>query len=355
MKNNKHLYFKLSAFEKELQSLITANKYKWRKNAVGEAQKFLDMGLLDRAATRQLDWGVEVPVEGYEDKRIYVWIEAVYGYLTTAKHVAESRGIDFDKFMSNDNPNLRTYYVHGKDNIPFHTTIFPALELGLKYNYRLPDYIVSSAYVNLNDEKMSKSKGNLISVNELLETFNSETARFYFIFNGPETKDTNCSLDDMVLTHNKFLVGMLGNFVNRNLSFILKKFEGKITEGKIDDKIKEATLNAYNNIGDLIEKAELKSALTEIMEYVSLGNKYYDERQPWIQVKENIDDFNDTTYTCVYMMANISRLIAPFLPKTTQKINNILNLKDIEWKEYELSGDITITESPLLFERIETK
>ena len=132
--------------------------------------------------------------------------------------------------------------VHGKDNIPFHTTIFPALELAIGDNYRLPDYIISSAYVNLNNEKMSKSKGNLISVNELLELFNKDTLRFYFIFNGPEVKDISCSIEEMITVHNKFLVGTLGNFINRNFSFINKKFEGIITEGKVDSKIKETNL-----------------------------------------------------------------------------------------------------------------
>ena len=132
MKKNKHLYFKLPDFEQSLQTLIDNNKGKWRKNALGEAQKYIDMGLVNRAATRQLDWGVPVPVEGYDDKRIYVWIEAVLGYLSVGEEVARARGIDFDKFMLNSNDSLKTYYVHGKDNIPFHTTIYPALILALK-------------------------------------------------------------------------------------------------------------------------------------------------------------------------------------------------------------------------------
>ena len=337
LKNNKHLYFKL-------QELINKNKLTWRKNALGEAQKYIDMGLVDRAATRQLDWGVEVPVEGYEDKRIYVWIEAVLGYLSVGEEVAKSRGIDFDKFLSDDNANLKTYYVHGKDNIPFHTTIYPALLLSLKENYRLPDYIVSSAYVNLNNEKMSKSKGNLITANELLDMFESDTLRFYFSFKGPETNDMNCSIDDIIQTHNKFLVGMLGNFVNRNLSFIKKKFDGNITEGTIDEKIKEATNKTYHLAGEYFEKGEIKNAVTSIMEYVNLANKYYDSREPWKQVKENISDFNDTTYTCLYMIANLSNLIEPVLPNASTKIKRMLNLNPYKWEEEMISGDYKLTD-----------
>ena len=355
LKNNKHLYFKLTEFENGLQELINKNKLTWRKNALGEAQKYIDMGLVDRAATRQLDWGVEVPVEGYEDKRIYVWIEAVLGYLSVGEEVAKSRGIDFDKFLSDDNANLKTYYVHGKDNIPFHTTIYPALLLSLKENYRLPDYIVSSAYVNLNNEKMSKSKGNLITANELLDMFESDTLRFYFSFKGPETNDMNCSIDDIIQTHNKFLVGMLGNFVNRNLSFIKKKFDGNITEGTIDEKIKEATNKTYHLAGEYFEKGEIKNAVTAIMEYVNLANKYYDSREPWKQVKENISDFNDTTYTCLYMIANLSNLIEPVLPNASTKIKRMLNLNPYKWEEEMISGDYKLTDVEILYNRLEEK
>ncbi|MDD4035961.1 MAG: methionine--tRNA ligase [Bacilli bacterium] len=353
MKENKHLYFKLTAFQNDLQKLIDDNKNTWRKNALGEAQKYIDMGLVDRATTRQLEWGVEVPVDGYEDKRIYVWIEAVLGYLSAGKEVAESRGIDLDKFLSDSNENLKTYYVHGKDNIPFHTTIYPAILKGLDMNYRLPDYIVSCAYVNLNNEKMSKSKGNLISANELLEKFDSDTLRFYFMANGPELKDINCSIEDIIQAHNKFLVGVLGNFVNRNLSFVSKKFDGIITEGNIDPEIVASTEKVYELAGTLIEKCEFRSAINLIVEYISLGNKYYDEQQPWVQVKNNTFDFNDTTYTCIYMMANISNLIKPIMPNASEKIKKMLGLPEYKWNVQNIKGNIKINESELLFERIE--
>ena len=355
MKLNKHLYFSLPKFQEILQKLINDNKNTWRKNALGEAQKYIDMGLVDRSATRQLDWGVPVPVEGYDDKRIYVWIEAVLGYLSVAMEVAEQKGINFDEFLSNNNSNLKTYYVHGKDNIPFHTTIFPAILSGFKMNYRLPDYIVSSAYVNLNNEKMSKSKGNLITANELLEMFDSDTLRFYFMYNGPEKSDTNCSIDTITQMHNKFLVGGLGNFVNRNLSFMYKKFDGVIKEGKIDENIKKITNDTYKRMGEAIEKAEFRQSLTILLEYISAANKYYDESQPWIKVRDNINEFNDITYTCVYMIANIANLIAPYMPKTATKINNMLHIDKNIWGELEINGDIKIDKPELLFTRIEEK
>ena len=355
MKNNKHLYFKLPVFKEVLQKLINDNKNRWRKNALGEAQKYIDMGLVERAATRQLDWGIKVPVKGYEDKRIYVWIEAVLGYLSVGESVAEKRGIDFDKFMNKDNSNLRTYYVHGKDNIPFHTTIYPALIKAIGNDYRMPDYIVSSAYVNLNQEKMSKSKGNLITVNELLDMFDKDTVRFYFTFKGPETNDMNCSILDIVGVHNKFLVGMLGNFVNRNLSFINKKFYGIISEGKIDQEIKKLTVDTYKAVGKYFEKAEFRNAANAIIEYISSANKYYDNKEPWNQVKEDINAFNDTTYTCIYMIANIANLIAPICPDASLKIKNMLNLSPFKWQEEMISGSIKINNLDMLYQRLDEK
>lgn len=351
-KNNKHLYFKLPEFKEELQNLLNKNIEKWRKNAIGETQKYID-GLVERATTRELNWGVDVPAEGYDDKRIYVWIEAVLGYLSDADKILRERTMNPDEVLNDNNKNLRVYMVHGKDNIPFHTTILPAIELAIGKNYRLPDYIISSAYVNLNNEKMSKSKGNLISVNKLLELFNPDTLRFYFIFNGPETKDISCSIEEMILVHNKFLVGTLGNFINRNLAFINKKFEGLITEGKIDENIKEETIKTYNEVGTLIEKGELKAALNHIIDYVSLGNKYYDEQTPWIKVKENIDEFNNITYTCTYMIENIGTLIKPFLPFTSKKIEEMLSFSANNWCEKDLTGNIKILSNELLFNRID--
>ena len=355
LRENKHLYFKLPAFQDELQKLIDDNKNRWRKNAVGEAQKFINLGLVDRAATRQLDWGVPVPIPGYEDKRVYVWIEAVLGYLSMANKVCKDRGLDPEKVLSKDNPNIKSYYVHGKDNIPFHTTIYPALIMAANVNYNLPDYIVSSAYVNLNDEKMSKSKGNLITVNELLEKFDSDTVRFYFTFKGPETNDMSCSIEDIVGTHNKFLVGMLGNFVNRNLSFINKKFDGIIKEAKIDENIIEETKKCFLEAGEFFEKAELRNAVERIIEYISLANKYYDSREPWIQAKEDIDGFNDTTYTCVYMMANIANLIAPIMTHASDKIKHMLSLPEYTWKETTIKGDIEIKDLTIIYDRLDEK
>ncbi len=350
-KMNKHLYFKLSAFQEVLEKLV--NSSNWRKNAINESLKYLKIGVIDRAATRQLDWGVEVPVEGYDDKRIYVWIEAVLGYLTTSIKVLNERNMNVDEFFKNHT----SYYIHGKDNIIFHTIIFPALLDAINKDYCKPTHIISSEYVNMNDEKMSKSKGNLITIDELVKMYNKDTIRFYFINNGPEKKDSNFSHTDLVNFHNKFLVGVIGNFVNRNLSFINKKFDGIIKEGIVDNDIITKTKEVFKEVSNLIELGELRSATDMILEYASLGNKYYDENQPWIKAKENITEFNNITYTCVYIMHNLANLLLPFMPTTAYKIKNMLGITVDIFDETSISvkGDIKLNEIELLFNRIENE
>ena len=221
-------------------------------------------------------------------------------------------------------------------------------------NYRLPDYIVSSAFVNLNDEKISKSKGTLLTANELLERFPKDTLRFYFTFFGPETHDTNCSVEEMIQCHNKYLVGQLGNFVNRNLGFINKKFDGVITEGIIDEEIRKITKNVYDTVGDAIERGEFRNALSQILDYISSANKYYDANEPWVKVKnEDLTEFNNITYTCVYMMSNIANLIKPFMPDASDKIKDMLSFADYKWEEEVINGDININNYGIIYERID--
>ena len=352
LKPNKHLYFALSKFQDKIKKLTDDHANIWRYNAVNETYKFLDMGLIDRAVTRQLEWGIDVPFEHFEDKKIYVWIEAVLGYLTAGNKVADDRGIDFEKFMQKG--NVTSYYVHGKDNIPFHTVIYPSLLMAIDENIDLPDHIISCEYVNMNNEKMSKSKGNLISINELTSMFDKDSIRYFMLANGPENKDTNFSMQDFITNHNKFLVGTLGNFVNRNLSFMNKKFDGKICEGKIDENIKALTKDYYNEIGSLIERGKIKSAIEKAFDYVSEGNRYYSDRKPWEQVNNDIDEFNNTTYTCVYMMANMANMLMPFIPHTCERIKAKLALDFApSWKEVEIKGNLQVQNNELLFERLQ--
>ena len=271
-----------------------------------------------------------------------------------AYRLLEKRNINFDEFMSKNNPNLKTYYVHGKDNIPFHTIIYPALLEGINPKFNKPNFIISSEYMNMNDEKMSKSKGNLVTVNELIDTYGMDTSRYFMIANGPEKKDSNFTKDDIVNAHNKFLVGTLGNFINRNVSFINKKFDGLVKEGKVDGSIIELTRNTFKEVSTLIENGDLKDAINLCFDYITSGNKYYDASTPWILVKENIEEFNNVTYTCMYMIANISNLLMPFIPNGCKKIKELFEM-ETSYDEITIKGDIKLNDIGLLYERIENK
>lgn len=352
MKPNHELVFSLSKLQDQLQTYFEENQKFWRSNAVKETKKYLDQGLPDRDATRNLNWGIPVPFDGYENKRIYVWFEAVLGYLTSGRYAAGKLGIDFDEFLK-DSRDLETYYVHGKDNIPFHTVIFPGLILAMEKDIQLPKHIISSEYVNMNEEKMSKSKGNLITVRELLYTFPSDTIRFFFLVNNPEKKDMNFSTEDLVNTHNKILVGGFGNFVNRNLSFLKKKFDGVVPAGRIDPSIRNLTEQLYDVIGGKIEAGEIRQAAEEMIHYIQTANKYYDKCKPWILVKENPESFADITTTCLYIMANMSNLFAPVIPDGCRRLRKILNLPDRKsWTPITIDEPLILENCPVLYERI---
>ncbi len=347
-KDNKNLYFALSKFQDIIQSNTDKCKNFWRINARNETVKYLKQGLKDRAVTRDLDWGIEIPIPGYESKRMYVWIEAVLGYLTDTMQLAEERGLNWEDYWK-EGHNNKIYMCHGKDNIIFHSIIFNALLAGLEDNFKLVDVIVSTEYLNINDEKISKSKGNGITALEMLEKYNSDSLRFHIINNGPEKKDTNFTIEDFERTHNNEILNKFGNLVNRTLRF---KGLDKLPIGKLDDNAKLEIEKAYKDVEILIENLEFKTATDRVMELVEYANKYYDEKQPWIQKKEDIDGFNNTIYTCSVIIANLSNLFEPFMPESCAKIRTYLNLKKPVWNMITVEGDIELNNVEPLFNRI---
>ena len=348
-KDNKNLYIALSKMQDEIQEVVNQNKDKWRPNAQNETEKYLREGLRDRAITRDLEWGVEVPVEGYDDKKLYVWIEAVLGYITAAMKICEERGLNWEDYWKNAD---KVYMVHGKDNIVFHSIIFPGLILALKDGVQVPDMIVSSEYLNFNDEKASKSKGNAISAIDMTEKYNSDTTRFHLINNGPERKDTNFSLIDYATTHNNEITNKYGNFVNRTLKF---KGIDKIPDGKLDEEIKALIEKTYVEIGESIERLEFKEASSKAIRLIEDANKYYDEKKPWIQFKENIEEFNNTIYTCATLILNISNLMEPFMPVSSKKIRDIFGEEKATWNFVEVKPGIALENIEALFTRIDDK
>lgn len=350
VRKDKHLYFRLTDFEKVLSDNIEKNQASWRATAINESKKYIEQGLRDRALTRSLNWGVNVPFEGYDDKRIYVWFEAVMGYFTTGEQAAKEKGIDFNEYIRSDDTTC--FYVHGKDNIVFHTIILPALLSAWDKNIKLPERIVSCEYVNLNNDKMSKSKGNLITVNTLLANFNPEVIRYFFILYNPEKKDCSFQLKDFIDINNKHLVGGWGNFINRNLSYLLKQFDGVLPTCAAGQDIVDYIQDAYDRVGKLYAANELRAVAEEMYSVVQWANRYYDESKPWVAAKENKEEFDQITANCLYMIVNIANMYSPIMPISSEKVFNMLGVKERGFKAVNFDNSIKLESVEKLFDKI---
>ena len=353
IRENTNLYFALPKFQKELEEHFNKCKDNWRKNSVNETAKFLKEGLVDRAVTRDLNWGIDVPIEGYDDKKIYVWVEAVWGYVSATQKYCEEKGLNWeDYWKDHKNGTNRIYMCHGKDNIVFHTIIFPALLLAMKDNYYLPDYCVAIEFLNAKGEKMSKSKGNGTKMIDMLKTYDPDSLRYLCIANGPEKKDTEFSSEIYLALHNGEIVNKFGNFVNRTLNY--KGLDGFIPAGKIDEEMKKLVEQTYQQTSELIEKICFKDALAKVMELVECANKYYDTKQPWVLYKqEDKTEFNNVMATCAFIIANLSNLFSPFMPFSAERIRKYLKIDTpVVWETIDFKGGQNFGKFEPLFTRI---
>jgi methionyl-tRNA synthetase len=344
----KQLYFALSKFEAPLREYVEHYKDNWRINAVNTAKRYIDEGLQDRAITRDLPWGIDVPIDGYQDKKIYVWIDAVLGYLTASKKWAEANNKDYTEFW---NETAVSYYVHGKDNIPFHNVILPALLTGINLK-GLPTKMISSEYVTIEGKKISTSNNWAVWASELIEHYHPDVIRYFFLANGPEKRDADFSYRELVTVNNADLVGAYGNLVNRTLAFIVKSYNSEIKPSEIDVALHAQINQLYTEVGSLIEKGEFKQALKAIFELVRFTNKYFDENKPWLTIKEDKEVCYHTLYNCVYAIINIANLLEPFLPFSYEKVKEMLCVNERGWKPIDVPNT-TIKTLSILFERLD--
>ncbi|MGP4079856.1 methionine--tRNA ligase [Pseudalkalibacillus sp. R45] len=351
VKETEHFYFSLKNFQQELEELVQkAEREKgWRTNAIQLTKRYLSEGLIDRAATRDIELGVDVPLEGFKDKKIYVWIEAVSGYLTASKKWAELQGKDWKPFW--EEAPTTAYYVHGKDNIPFHSIIWPAILSGLG-ELKLPDHIISSEYLTIEKKKLSTSRNWAVWVPDLLKEYHPDSIRYFLTINGPEQRDADFSWREFIYSHNSELLGAYGNFVNRTLKFIEKSFDGIVPEAVPESAILEKVKQTYEAVGTHIEKGEFKRGMETIFELIRTSNKYFDEQQPWKQVSENPARCAVTLNTCTQIIVNLSNLLSPFLPFSSRKIQELLALEAPSWKYVELQS-LRLKRIDPLFQRID--
>jgi len=349
-RKTRHLFIAISKLEKELTNFLNAHPH-WRKNASAFTQRYIDEGLRDRAITRGIDWGIDVPTEGYTDKKIYVWAEAVLGYLSMSEAVAKQRGIYTDDIWGND---CRHYYVHGKDNIPFHTIILPSLMLAHGGKWRLPDDIISSEYLNLEGRKISTSHNWAVWVKDIADRYHPDSIRYSMIASGPEKRDTDFTWREFVNSHNGELLGAYGNFVNRTLAFTWKYLGAYVPEGILVSEIETKIREQFHVIGTLIEAGDLKEGINTAFELVRFGNKYFDSEQPWTTRNTDMTSCNHTIYNCIQLIANLAVLLEPFLPFSSSKIKGWLAVEN-GWKMQHVSTGFIIPEPEILFERMDKK
>jgi methionyl-tRNA synthetase len=325
VKETEHYYFALTKFQKPLEELIDQAKSNdaWRENAIHLTERYLKEGLRDRAATRDLEIGVPVPLKGFEGKKIYVWIEAVSGYLTASKKWGKDYSKDWRPFWNED---AKAYYIHGKDNIPFHSIIWPAILHGLG-DLKLPEHIVSSEYLTIEKQKLSTSRNWAIWVPDILESYHPDSIRYFLTINGPEKRDADFSWREFIYSHNSELLGAFGNLINRTFKFVEKTYSGKLLKTDIDPIVQAEIVKLYEVVGQLIEAGEFKRAIEEVFTLVRKANKYFDEKQPWVTVKEDVEKCTQTLFTCTVIIANLSNLLEPFLPFSSKAIRDMVSVE----------------------------
>ncbi|MFD1415642.1 methionine--tRNA ligase [Oceanobacillus jeddahense] len=328
-----HYYFAFDTFSGELKSYVdeAAEDNRWRDNAIQFSKRYLREGLRERAITRDLPNGIDVPVEGLEGKKIYVWLEAVAGYLTASQAWGEANQKRIEPWWNPDS-STKAYYVHGKDNIPFHTIIWPALLLALGQK-QLPTHIVSNEYVTLEKRKISTSNNWAVWIQDMLNAYHPDSIRYFLTVNAPEQRDADFSWQEFILSHNGELLGAYGNFVNRTLKFIEKNNDSNIPQAALEVEITAKVKRLYPVVGEFIEAGKMKQALNEVFDFIREANKYFDVQEPWKQVKENLAEAEKTLATCVYIIVNTAQLLHPFLPYSTKQVQEMLAVEELGWKE----------------------
>ena len=333
LKETKHWFLPLDQYDAFLREwILEGHKNDWKPNVFGQVKSWLDDGLKPRAVTRDLDWGIPVPVEGAEGKVLYVWFDAPIGYISSTKEWAQREGKDWEPYWKSNDTKL-VHFI-GKDNIVFHCVIFPAM-LKAEGSYILPDNVPANEFLNLEGNKLSTSKNWAVWLHEYLEDFpgKQDVLRYALTSNAPETKDNDFTWKDFQARNNNELVAIFGNFINRVVVLTNKYYNGIIPAPNEFSDVDEATLTemrAYPAvIASSIERYRFREALGELMNLARLGNKYLADEEPWKMVKENPERVKTQMYVALQIAAALSVLSEPFLPFTAAKLKGILKLDDV--------------------------
>ena len=362
-KETKHWYLPLDQYQKWLEDWILNNHKEWRPNVYGQCKSWLDGGLKPRAVTRDLDWGIPVPVEGAEGKVLYVWFDAPIGYISNTKELCEAQPEKYgnwEKWWKDE--STRMIHFIGKDNIVFHCIVFPAMLKAQGYN--LPDNVPSNEFLNLEGDKISTSRNWAVWLNEYLDDFpgKQDVLRYVLTANAPETKDNDFTWADFQARNNNELVAIYGNFINRALVLTGKYFESRVPAcGELTDYDK-ATLDEFKNlkskIENLLDDFRFRDAQKEAMNLARIGNKYLADTEPWKLAKTDMNRTATVLHLSLQIAANLAIAFEPFLPFSSEKLRNMLRLDaSFGWEDLGridmLKEGQQLGEVSLLFEKIE--
>ena len=364
MRNTKHWYLPLDKFESFINEwIIKSHKSDWKQNVYGQVKSWIDNGLKPRAVTRDLDWGIPVPIDGAEGKVLYVWFDAPIGYISSTKEWAYNNGIDWEPYWKDKETEL--IHFIGKDNIVFHCIIFPIM-LHASGSYILPKNVPANEFLNLEGEKISTSKNWAVWLHDYLEEFpnQQDVLRYVLTSNAPETKDNDFTWEEFQSRNNNELVAIYGNFINRVVVLTNKYYEGIIPEIKSrspeDEKIIGQIGIITKKIGSSIEKYKFREACQNLMRIARIGNKYLAENEPWKLIDKDPKRVSEIINTALQITACLALVSEPFLPFTYEKLISILNIKSLKltWNDAFMKNDLIpfghqINKAKLLFKKVE--
>jgi len=366
LKETSHYYFPLGKYQPALEKYVDEmnEKYGWKENVLQYCRGWFKDGLKDRAITRDLDWGIKVPVDSAAGKVIYVWFEAVLGYISSTKELSQQKN-DPDLWKKYwQDPETKYIAFIGKDNVVFHTIIFPAILMawneGGKEQYCLPQNVPANEFLNFEGKKFSKSRNWGIDVDEFLNLFDADLLRYTLAANLPETRDTDFYWKEFQLRNNSELADILGNFINRTFTFVFKHFDGKVPAlgklEKIDEDMLKEISEYPKRVSDLFEKYKIRDGVNEIMNLARDGNKYFNDTEPWKTVKSDKERCGTTLNICLQTIYSLAELFSPVLPFSTEKLFVMLNAKPVAWKDCgksQLKEGHQLNQSEILFPKIE--
>ena len=362
LKETTHWYLPLNDYENWLRQWILEEHKEWKPNVYGQCKSWIDSGLQARAVTRDLEWGVPVPVKGAEGKVLYVWFDAPIGYISATKEWAEKNDKNWQPYWKTKDSKL-VHFI-GKDNIVFHCIIFPIM-LKTHGSFILPENVPANEFLNLEGKKISTSRNWAVWLHEYLKDFpgKEDVLRYVLCANAPETKDNDFTWKDFQAKNNNELVAILGNFINRALVLTHKYFDGKVPHPDKLYDIDREVINKIKSIPPKIENAletyKFREALTQMMELARLGNKYLADTEPWKLIKIDEGRVGTILNLSLQIVANLSIVAEPFLPFMTEKLRSIINVKRILWENAGkidlLTEEHLLNQPQLLFEKIEDK